>query len=133
MFARPRARRVLVILILAGLLVIAWSVVARWAGYRAQRAEAVRVAARAYMEKFGGPAPPYRKLPPDRVAHLGVHWEPSKNAYIVAFGYQYVDATTSLDIWGHSVPFATFTVMESFEVVPGGACIYLGHHSGGSY
>ncbi len=127
----PRRWRVLVSLVALSLLLV-WPVV-RWSRYQAQRADAIRVAARAYERKFGGPAPPYCKLPPDRVAHLRVRWDPSRNAYVIGFGYQYVDSTTRRDIWGRPIPFATFTVIESFAVVPGGPCIYLGHHSGGGY
>jgi hypothetical protein len=101
--------------------------------FRSQRSEAVRIAARAYLKHFGEPAPPYCKLPPGRVDHLIVRWKPSRNAYIINFGYQFVGPDTRHYFLGGPIPFASYTVIESFEVATDGGCIYLGHHSGGVF
>ena len=124
--------RWLVISILAGSVASAWPL-SRWARARSERAEVVRIAARAYLKEFGEPAPPYCGDIPGRAAHLVVRRDASRDAYIVDFGYQFIGPDTRRDILGRPVPFASFTAFESFEVTPSGACVYLGHRSGGAY
>jgi hypothetical protein len=128
----PLRPRVFVISTLAGALLLIGPL-ALWYRSHSQRSEAVRIAAQAYLRQFGEPAPPYRRLPPGQVAHLSAQWKPSRNAYLIGFGYQYVAQDTRRDILGSPVPFASYTVIESFEVSPDGGCVYLGHHSGGAY
>jgi hypothetical protein len=128
----PLKQRVFVISILACALLLIGPL-ALWYRSHSQRSEAVRIAARAYLRRFGQPAPPYRRLPRGQVAQLSARSEPSRNAYIIDFGYQYVARVTRRDILGSPISFASFTVIESFAVLPDSGCVYLGHHSGGDF
>jgi hypothetical protein len=128
----PLRQRVFVISIVVGALLLIGPLV-QWYRSHQQRSEAVRIAARAYLRQFGEPAPLYRRLPPGQAGRLSVKWEPLRNAYVIGFGYQYVAHDTRRDFFGRPVPFASLTAIESFEVLPDGGCVYLGHLSGGAY
>ena len=132
MIRRSPTSRILVISVITVPWLLLWPLV-RWSRSRSERADAVRIAARAYLEQFGVPAPSYQELSLELVAHLSVRWQPSRSSYIVGFGYQYVTPDARRDIVGDMVPFTSFTVVESFEVLPGGGCIYTGHKDGGPY
>ncbi len=97
------------------------------------RARAVEIAARAYVEKYGQPAPPYREALPEEFAHIKVQREEDRHDYLIGFGYQLI-ANELRDSSGRPIPYRSgFTSFDFFRVKDDGSCEYAWTEAAGGF